>query len=114
MPPPHVPAFPASGADGRAGEPRRPDYGAASVPACSRALLEQPELHEHLADLAQALLVVHRQPRPPRLAARLAEHLHDRLELALVAAVLAGPTTGQPQLREQLLRPLCVREARLV
>ena len=51
----------------------------------------------------QACLVGDRQARRPHLAARLAEHLHQRLELALVGAELAAPAAGEPELREQLV-----------
>mgnify|MGYP003694400523 CR=1 FL=1 len=46
---------------------------------------------------------VDRQARRPHLAAGLAEHLHQRLELALVGAELAAPAAGQPELREELV-----------
>ena len=54
--------------------------------------------------LLQARLVGDRQARQAHLAAGLPEHLHQRLELALVGAELAAPASRQPELREELVR----------
>ena len=51
-----------------------------------------------------------RQPRRPHIAARLAEHLHQRLELALVGAEVPAPAAGEPELREEARR--CAGHAR--
>ena len=58
---------------------------------------------EHRPDLGQRARVGDGQPRPPGCAAGLPEHRHDRLQLALVGAVDAGPAARQPELGEELL-----------
>jgi len=102
-------------------------YGESADPEEVREALESsPELRARCESLRLVLAAVDGALPVPergegygaevwaRLAPRLAEHLHDRLELALIAAVLAGPAAGQPELREQIFRPLRMGEAGLV
>ncbi len=88
------------------GAPRRTPAGSGarftrpprSVP--TRLRRQDLLLDQDLTDLAQSVWIGDRQPRAADGSAGLADHRHDRLQLALVVAEAPTPAARQPELLE--------------